>query len=103
MTDPIGGAAREAATNEQWLTWIAEAFGVGVTVPGFSLFVLFAGAIGIMNWTETLKAPAVWVTIMAPTVAATLPVAVVWRIVGVATTALALLFLGLYVYWGRIG
>ena len=103
MTDPIGGAAREAATNEQWLSWLVESFAVAVTAPGFSLFVLFAGAVGLMNWTETLKAPAVWLTIMAPLVAATLPVAVVWRILGIVTTAVALLFLALYAYWGRVG
>lgn len=103
MTEPIGGAAQDAAANEQWLTWLIEAFAVGVTAPGFSLFVLFAGAIGLMNWTETLKAPAVWLTIMTPLVAATLPVAVVWRILGIVATALALLFLALYRYWGRVG
>lgn len=103
MTDPIGGAAREAATNEQWLTWLIESFAVAVTAPGFSLFVLFAGAVALMNWSETLKAPAVWLTIMTPLVAATLPVAVVWRILGIVSTALALLFLALYRYWGRVG
>ncbi|MFY4815919.1 hypothetical protein ACOJIV_25010 [Haloarcula sp. AONF1] len=103
MTDPIGGAAEEAARNEQWLDWLIESYAVGIGVPGFSLFVLFGGALAMMNWTETLKAPAVWLTVMSPLVASTLPVAVVWRILGLVTTALALLFLGLYRYWGRVG
>jgi len=103
MIAQIGGTAREASLNGQWLQWVVEAFAVGVTSPGFALFVLFGGAIGLMNWSESFKQPAVWLVIMTPLVAATLPVAVVWRILGLVTTALATLFIGLYVYWGRVG
>lgn len=103
MTEPIGGAAQEAAANEQWLEWIIESYAVSVGAPGVALFALFGGALGILNWTESLKPPVVWVTLMAPLVASTLPVAIVWRVLGLVTTGVALLFLALYMYWGRIG
>jgi len=98
----IGEAAREALFNEEWLTWVAESYGVAVTVSGFALFVLFSGSLGLYNWTETFKVPAVWLVIMTPLVAASLPVPVLWRLVGLVTTAVAMLFVGLWVYWRRM-
>jgi len=103
MTYPlIGEAAREALLNREWLAWISEAFGVSVGVSGFATFVLFAGALGLFNWTETFKVPVIWLVLMTPLVAAALPVPVVWRLVGIVTTALAMLFVGLWVYWRRM-
>jgi hypothetical protein len=103
MTYPlIGEAAREALLNREWLAWITEAFGVSVGAAGFGTFVLFAGALGLYNWTETFKVPAVWLVIVTPLVAFLLPVPVVMRLVGLVTTALAMLFVGLWVYWRRM-
>lgn len=99
----IGEEAKKALLNEQWLQWIAEAFGAsGIGVSGFALFVIFSAAVGLFNWTETMKVPAVWLVLMTPLVASTLPVPIVWRLVGIITTALALLFVGLWVYWQRM-
>jgi hypothetical protein len=98
----IGEAAEDALFNEEWLSWISESFGVAVTVSGFALFVLFYGALGLYNWTESFKVPAIWLVLMTPTVAAVLPVPVVWRLVGLVTVALALLFVGLWTYWNRM-
>lgn len=98
----IGEAAIEALTNQEWLTWISESYGVAVTVSGFATFVLFGGAIGLYNWTETFKVPAIWLVLMTPLVATALPVPVIWRLIGLVTTALAMLFVGIWAYWRRI-
>jgi len=105
MIDPvvlIGESAREALFNEEWLTWMSESYGVAVGVAGFGLFVLFSGSLGLYNWTGTFKVPAIWLIIMTPLVATTLPVPVVMRLVGLVTTALAMLFVGLWIYWRRM-
>lgn len=100
----LGAAGREALFNEQYLKWLAETFGAsGLTPAGVSLFVIVIGAVGLMNWSETFKVPAIWIALMSPLVAATLPVPVVWRLLGVVTTALAMLFVGLWVIWSRLG
>jgi len=98
----LGEAGREALGNQDILKWIAESYAVGVGVSGFALFVLFSGALGLFNWTETFKVPAVWLVLMTPLVATALPVPVLWRLVGLITTALAMLFVGLWIYWKRM-
>lgn len=99
----VGAAAEEALFNEEFLRWLGEAYGAsGLAPSGFTLIVLFIGAIGLFNWTETFKVPAIWLAIVTPLVATTLPVPVVWRVLGIVTTGVALLFVGLYVYWNRI-
>jgi hypothetical protein len=99
----IGESAKEALFNQDFPRWVAEAFGAsGIGVSGFALFVMFGGALGLFNWTESFKVPAVWVVLMAPVVGSTLPVPVIWRLAGLITTALAMLFVGLWVYWQRM-
>lgn len=99
----LGDDALEHLMNREYLEWTAEAYGAsGVGVSGFALFVLFAGALGLFNWSESFKVPAVWLTIMTPLVATALPVPVVWRLAGLVTTALAMLFVGLWIYWQRM-
>ena len=101
--DELGAAAREALSNRQYPEWIAEAFGAsGMGVSGFVLFVMFIGAIGLFNWTESFTPPAVWLALVAPLLAVALPVPVVWRVMGIATLGFAMLFIGLYFYWDRI-
>ncbi|MFW5956774.1 MAG: hypothetical protein ACOCQY_05160 [Halorhabdus sp.] len=99
----IGDDAMDELLDGNYVEWIAEAYGAGgIGVGGAALFVLFAGALGLYNWTETFKVPAVWLVLMTPLVATALPVPVVWRLTGLVTTALATLFLGLWVYWQRM-
>jgi len=98
----LGDDARDALFNQEYLKWVAEAYGAsGFGVAGFSLVILFAGAVGLFNWTESFRVPAVWLTITTPLVAAVLPVPVVWRLAGIVTVAVAFLFLGLWLYWRR--
>lgn len=99
----FGDAARKSFFNEEWLQWIGEAYGAsGFQVSGTALVFIFAGALGLYNWTETFKVPAVWLALTTPLVAAALPAPVVWRLVGLLTTAVAMLFIGLFVYWRRL-
>jgi len=97
----IGEAATEAFKRENWLAWVTEAFGVALTNPGFGLFVMFAGAVSLFNWTESFQVPAIWLVLVTPLMASTLPVPAIWRLVGLVTTALAALFIGLWLYWRR--
>jgi len=105
MTDNstnVSEPAREALVDGDFPLWIAEAFGAsGLGVAGVALFVQFMGALGLFNWSESFKVPAIWLTLTTPTIAAVLPVPVVWRIMGIVTTAVAFLFIGLWLYWAR--
>lgn len=99
----VGTDAMGELLDGDYPEWIAEAYGAsGIGVGGTALFVLFMGALGLYNWSETFKVPAVWLVLMTPLVAGLLPVPVVWRLAGLITTALATLFLGLWVYWNRV-
>lgn len=99
----LGAAGRDALFNEQYLKWLAETYGAsGLEPAGFTLFVMFIGAIGIYNWTESVRPPAIWLALVTPLIAGTLPVPVVWRVIGIVTTAVAGLFIALYVYWNRV-
>lgn len=101
MSD-LGAAAREALGNGDFPEWMGEAYGAsGLGVSGFALFVLFAGALGLFNWTESFKVPAVWLALISPLMAYALPVPVVMRIMGIVTAAVAMLFVGLWIYWQR--
>lgn len=103
MSEEFGSEAREAFFNQEWLSWLGEAYGAsGFGVAGTALVVVFAGAIGLFNWTESFKVPAVWLSLTTPVIAATLPAPVVWRIVGIVTLGVAVLFLGLFVWWRRL-
>lgn len=103
LPQALGDEALEALLEREFLRWIGEAYGAsGMGTGGVALFVLFAGAIGLFNWTESFKVPAVWLALTAPLLAAALPVPVVWRVMGIVTTALAMLFIGLWVYWQRM-
>jgi len=102
MSD-LGEDARDELTDGNFPEWLGEAYGdSGMGIEGFALFVLFGGAIGLYNWTESFKVPAVWVVLMAPVVAIALPVPVVWRLMGFVTVALAMLFIGMWIYWQRM-
>jgi len=98
----IGGDARDALFDGELLQWVGEAYGAsGIGVAGFALAVLFTGALGLFNWTESFKVPAVWLAIMTPLVAASLPVPAVMRVMGIVTAAVAVLFTALWTYWSR--
>ena len=99
----IGEGAEDELLNGDILSWIAEAWGAGpVGVGTFAVFVLFIPALGLFNWTESFRVPAVWLVLMTPSVSMFLPVPVIWRLAGLVTTALAMLFVGLWLYWRRL-
>lgn len=99
----IGEPAQDALFNGELMKWIAEAYGAGpVGVPAFALFVLFLPSLGLFNWTESFRVPAVWLVLMTPSIAFLLPVPAVMRLAGLVTTALAMLFVGLWLYWRRL-
>lgn len=98
----LGDDALDALLRRDYLQWIAEAFGAsGIGVSGFALFVLFAGAVGLLNWTESFRVPAVWLAITVPLVATTLPAPVQRILTGLVTVAVAVLFLAIWAYWRR--
>jgi hypothetical protein len=102
MSD-FGDPARDAFFNQEWLQWIGEAYGAsGFGAAGTALMFMVAGAIGLFNWTESFKVPAVWLALTTPLLAAALPAPVVWRLLGVLTAAVAMLFIGLFIYWRRL-
>lgn len=97
----LGEAAQTALENGDYPKWITESYAVALTVEGVALFTLFGGALGLFNWTESFKPPAIWLSVMTPLIAALLPVPVLWRVLGLVTVAVATLFVGLWLYWNR--
>lgn len=98
----LGEAATEEFLDGNFPEWIGEAYGAsGLGVSGTMLFIVFTVAVGLLNWSESFRVPAVWLALTTPLVAATLPVPIVWRLIGIITTAVAMLFVGLWVYWQR--
>ena len=100
--EDLGQDALDALIDQDWLEWVALSYaesGLGVT--GFALFILFAGAVGLFNWTESFRVPAVWLALMAPIVALSLPVAVRWRLAGIVSVGVAMLFVALWMFWQR--
>lgn len=98
----LGEAAYEALNNHEFPRWVAESYGAsGLGVAGAALFVIFIPAVGLFNWSESFKVPAVWLSLTTPLLAAALPVPVVWRLIGIITTAVAALFLGIWVWFNR--
>jgi len=99
----VGADAMDELLGSDYPEWIGEAYGAsGIGVGGTALFVLFMGALGLYNWSETFKVPAVWLVLTTPLVSTVLPVPIIWRLAGLITTALATLFLGLWLYWSRV-
>lgn len=83
-----------------WVFCPYAAAGLGMT--GVGVFILATGFVGLKNWTEGWVVPGVWLAIVAPTLAAAmLPGNVIRQIAGVLTLGFALLFVGLYYWWGR--
>ena len=100
--DEIGTDAQNALFDEQWVQWIGEAYGAsGLGVSGVALFILVTGAVGLFNWSESFRVPVVWLVLMTPLVAVTLPVPVIFRLIGIVTTGVALLFVALWMFWNR--
>ena len=103
MIGPLAADGSARLYEGEYLRWIVEIYAeAGVTVPGFGLFVLFGGAMGLWNWTERKGPPLVWLALMTPTVAiGLLPAAVLRRIAGALTLMAAFVLIGLYLYSRR--
>lgn len=65
-------------------------------------FMTLVPFIGLLNWSESWTVPMTWLAIVAPIVAAAaLPGGMIRLIGGVVTFAVAMLFVGLWYWWGR--
>lgn len=74
----------------------------GLGLSGVGLIVLATGFVGLKNWSESLTLPLTWLVLVGPVMAAALlPGNVLRRIAAVVTLGVALLFIGLYWWWGR--
>lgn len=74
----------------------------GLGLTGVGLFILATGFVGLKNWTEGYTVPMVWLALVGPTLAAAmLPGNVIRQVAGAITVGFAMLFLGLYYWWGR--
>lgn len=93
----------ELIADGQLFDWLACPYAIGgLGITGVGLFVLFTGFIGLRNWSESWVLPVTWLALMTPAMAATLlPGALLRRVAGVITVAVAMLLLGIYWWWGR--
>lgn len=87
--------------NALW-NWVFAPYcaDIGVAAVGGIMFVM--GFVGLYNWTESWTMPLVWTSLVAPLVAVTaLPGGLIRLIGGVVTLAVAMLFLGVWWWYGR--
>lgn len=93
----------ELISAEGIFTWLMCPYTIGgLGLAGLGLFIVGLPFIGLKNWSESWELPLVWLAIMVPTLAVGfLPGGVLRRIAGLVTAAFAVLFLGLYFWWGR--
>lgn len=83
-----------------WALCPYTATGLGLT--GVGLIILATGFVGLRNWSESWTLPLTWLALVAPVLAvALLPGAIVTRIAGIVTLAVAGLLVGLYFWWAR--
>lgn len=84
--------------------WLACPYTIeGLGLTGLGMFVLAGGFIGLKNWSESWTVPITWLAIISPFMAAAflLPGALLRRIAGLLTLAVAMLIIGIYWWWGR--
>lgn len=84
--------------------WLACPYAIGgLGLVGVGMFVIAGGFIGLHNWSESWTVPITWLGIVTPFMAAAylLPGALLRRIAGFLTAAVAMLFIGMYWWWGR--
>lgn len=81
--------------------WLSCVFSIDyLGRAGFGLFVLGIPFVGLYNWSESYTLPMIWLAIAAPTIsAAFIPGTVARRIAGLLTAAVALLIIGLYIWF----
>jgi len=74
----------------------------GLGITGVGMMVVLTGFVGLYNWSESWTVPLVWLAIVVPSMGATLlPGAVLRRVAGLLTLAVAGLMIGLYWWFGR--
>lgn len=74
----------------------------GLSLTGLGVFIIGMPFIALKNWSESWTVPMTWLAIAVPSMSlALLPGTVLRRIAGVLTLMFALLFIGLYYWWGR--
>lgn len=74
----------------------------GLGEVGVGLLIMATGFVGIKNWSESWTLPMTWLALTTPVLAAwMLPGTVIRRIAGFITIAFALLFIGVWWWWGR--
>lgn len=91
------------ANGDVW-NWLGCPYAIdGLGFVGIGMFIVVGGFIGLNNWSESWALPLTWLAIITPALAAglLLPGALLRRIAGILTLAVAMLLIGLYWWWGR--
>lgn len=84
--------------------WLACPYAIGgLGLGGVGMFVLAAGFVGLMNWSEGFAIPVTWLAIVGPPMAAAflLPGGLARLVAGIVTVGVVGLFIGLYWWFGR--
>ena len=101
---PFYDLLANATTNPDALfNWVFCPYTItGLGLTGVGLIILATGFVGLKNWTESWTLPLTWLALVAPAMAtALLPGNLLRQIAGAITLAVAMLFIGLWWWWGR--
>lgn len=94
----------EIIADGRLFDWLACPYAIdGLGLTGVGMFVIAGGFIGLKNWSESWVVPITWLGIITPAMAAAylLPGALLRRVAGLLTLAVAMLIIGIYYWWGR--
>jgi len=103
-TRPLWDIAAAAARGDvdALFTWPFCAYSIDLSLAVVGAILVLAVFVALLNWSEGWVVPATWLGIAAPMVAtAALPGGMIRLIGGILTFAGAMLFIGLWYWWGR--
>ena len=103
-TRPLWDIAAAAATGDvdAMFLWPFCAWSIDIGLAVVGAILVLVGFVSLLNWSEGWVVPSTWLALTAPMVAtAALPGGMIRLIGGILTLAGAMLFIGLWYWWGR--
>lgn len=100
---PLWDLATQAVSDPDALfLWPFCAYSIDIGLAVVGAIMVAAGFVALLNWSESWVTPATWLALTSPMVAAAaLPGGLIRLIGGLVTLTGAMLFVGLWYWWGR--
>lgn len=94
--------ARSVNEPDLLFDWVVCPYAITIGVPAVGSIVFIIGFVGLYNWTESWVVPMTWTGLVAPLVALSAISGGLLRLIGgVVTFAVAMVFFGVWLWYGR--